>query len=403
MTYQQTLDWLFSQLPVYQRVGQGAYKADLKNTQLLMSLLNHPEKQFKAIHVAGTNGKGSVAHMLAAIFQKMGYKTGLYTSPHLKDFKERIKINGQMIAKDEVVDFVELYKEDFSRIGLSFFEMTVGMAFRYFARQKVDMTIIEVGMGGRLDSTNVITPELSVITNISLDHTQFLGNNLAAIAREKAGIIKPHVPVVIGEVLSETRPVFEAVAKEKNAPLFYTSELNPEWLSNLNSPYQAKNIATIQKCVSVLERLNYPASAHTKDAIREVKSLTGLYGRWEVLREKPRVIVDIVHNEAGIKLAIKQIQKEDYNNLHIIWGMVDDKNIETILRLLPVKAQYYFCRPDIPRGKDAEIICRESHALNMSGKSYKSVQAALQAAIAKAHPDDLIFLGGSTFVVAEVL
>jgi len=341
--------------------------------------------------------------MLAAIFQSAGYKTGLYTSPHLKDFRERIKIDGQMIPEKGVIDFTEQYKEEFSRIGLSFFEMTVGMAFHYFAQQKVDIAIVEVGMGGRLDSTNVITPELSVITNISLDHTQFLGNTLDKIAFEKAGIIKPNVPVVIGEALPETKPVFETIAKEKNALLYYADKADPEWLSDLNGPYQPKNIATIQKCVFVLKELGYPISAKAKEAIQNVKPLTGLLGRWEVLQESPKIIADTGHNEAGIKLIVQQILNLKYSNLHIVWGMVGDKDSSSILRLLPTNAQYYFCKPDIPRGKEAETLQQESYTFNLVGETYPTVIAALEAAKKNAHADDLIFVGGSTFVVAEVL
>ncbi len=403
MNYQETLDWLFAQLPMYQRVGQVAYKADLKNTEQLMELLNHPEKKFKSVHVAGTNGKGSVSHMLAAIFQKAGYKTGLYTSPHLKDFRERIRINGQMIPEQRVVDFVERYKSDFTAIGLSFFEMTVGMAFHYFAEEKTDIAIIEVGMGGRLDSTNVISPELSIITNISLDHTQFLGNNLASIAREKAGIIKTGVPVVIGEANAETQAVFEETAHERKAPLHYADDPNPEWSSDLNGPYQPKNLATLQKGISVLEACGYSLSPFVLPALKAVKQLTGLRGRWEILGEKPRVIADTGHNEAGVKLVMQQLLNETFSQLHIIWGMVGDKDSSSILKLLPQNAVYYFCKPDIPRGKEAADLQREAAAKGLNGKAYNSVMEAYSAALKVAHPDDLIFAGGSTFVVAEVL
>ncbi len=403
MTYQQTLDWLFSQLPMYQRSGQAGYKPGLDNTLRLMELLGHPEKQFKSIHVAGTNGKGSVSHMLAAIFQKAGYKTGLYTSPHLKDFRERIRINGQMIPESEVIGFVEKHRDEFSCIGLSFFEMTVGMAFHYFAKEQVDIAIVEVGMGGRLDSTNVITPELSVITNISFDHMQFLGDTLPKIAREKAGIIKSGVPVVIGEALPETKPVFESIAKERKAPVYYTDKNAPVWKNDLPGPYQPKNIATIQKCVFVLEEMAYPISSCAKEALKAVKPLTGLRGRWDIIQEKPKIILDTGHNEAGVKLIVNQILKEKYSNIHIIWGMVNDKETSSILRLLPPQAQYYFCQPDIPRGKSAKELQQESYTFNLVGEIYPSVKAALEAAKKNAHTGDLIFVGGSTFVVAEVI
>ncbi|MGB0175550.1 MAG: bifunctional folylpolyglutamate synthase/dihydrofolate synthase [Owenweeksia sp.] len=403
MNYQETLDWLFAQLPMYQRVGQVAYKADLKNTEQLMELLDHPETKFRSVHVAGTNGKGSVSHMLAAIFQKAGYKTGLYTSPHLVDFRERIRINGLMIPEEKVVDFVDRYQSDFISIGLSFFEMTVGMAFHYFADEKVDMAIVEVGMGGRLDSTNVIIPELSIITNISLDHTQFLGNTLPLIAREKAGIIKPGVPVVIGEANDETRPVFEEIARKRNTLLHYAGTPDPQWLSDLNGPYQPQNLATVQKSIAVLEELGYTLSENALPALKEVKRLTGLRGRWEMLQENPRVIADTGHNEAGVKLVMKQLLNETFSRLHIVWGMVGDKDSSAILKLLPQKAIYYFCKPDLPRGKDVSLLQREGSEVGLRGNSYASVQQAYAAALQTANSDDLIFIGGSTFVVAEVL
>ena len=403
MNYQETLDWLFAQLPMYQRVGQVAYKADMKNTEQLMELLDHPETRFKSIHIAGTNGKGSVSHMLAAIFQKAGYKTGLYTSPHLVDFRERIRINGQMIPKQTVVDFVERHQSDFTSLGLSFFEMTVGMAFNYIAQEKVDIAIVEVGMGGRLDSTNVITPELSIITNISLDHTQFLGNTLNLIAREKAGIIKPNIPVVIGEAHEETQPVFEEIAREQNAPIHYADMPDPQWVSDLNGPYQPKNLATVQKSVSVLEQMGHPLSTHALSALREVKPLTGLRGRWETLQENPRAIADTGHNEAGVKMVMEQLGNETFNRLHIVWGMVGDKDSSSILKLLPRKATYYFCKPDLPRGKDAALLQQESSELGLQGEVYSSVQDAYTAALQAAQHNDLIFVGGSTFVVAEAL
>ncbi len=403
MNYQETLDWLFAQLPMYQRIGQSAYKADLNNTLQLMQWLDHPEQKFRSVHVAGTNGKGSVSHMLAAIFQKAGYKTGLYTSPHLLDFRERIRINGQMIPEEVVVRFVEKHRDVFTDTGLSFFEMTVGMAFQYFADEEVDMAIVEVGMGGRLDSTNVITPELSIITNISLDHTQFLGNNLASIAREKAGIIKENISVVIGEYTDETQAVFETIAAERNAKIHYVQPSVSGWVSDLNGPYQKANLATVEKSVHILQSQGYDLLTHSTQALQEVKKLTGLRGRWEVISREPKVIVDTGHNEAGVKMVIQQVLNETFRKLHIVWGMVGDKDSTGILSLLPADAHYYFCKPNIPRGKEAEQLKKEAVAFNLRGTTHSSVREALDTAQKKAHKDDLIFVGGSTFVVAEVL
>lgn len=405
-TYQECLDWLFQQLPMYQRVGQAAYKADLNNTLRLMELLDHPERQFKSVHIAGTNGKGSVSHMLAAIFQMAGYKTGLYTSPHLKDFRERIRINGEVIPESKVVAFVEKHQKDFTDIGLSFFEMTVGMAFQYFTDEKVDIAILETGMGGRLDSTNVVTPELSVITNISLDHTQFLGDTKVKIAVEKAGIIKEGVPVVIGERNPETNEVFERIAKERNSEITFAQEVVP-WRAvdalDLKGRYQEKNIRTVMAAVKKLAEQGYSLDHHLEEALQNAKKLTGLRGRWEQLGRNPTIICDTGHNEAGVSMILDQLKTESYRQLHIVWGMVGDKDITTILRMLPKHAIYYFCTPDIPRGKDAEELGREAVRFGLSGKSYSSVDEAFEAAKAHTLADDLIFVGGSTFVVAEVI
>lgn len=406
MTYQECLDWLFGQLPMYQRVGGAAYKADLSNTLLLMEILGHPENKFKSIHVAGTNGKGSVSHMLAAIFQKAGYKTGLYTSPHLKDFRERIRINGEMIPEDKVVNFVDQHKEHFTSLGLSFFEMTVGMAFQYFADEQVDIAIVEVGMGGRLDSTNVITPELSIITNISLDHTQFLGNTKTLIAAEKGGIIKPGIPVVIGERDEESSPVFEEIAKERNSPISFAEDIIP-WRAvdalDLKGMYQERNVRTVLAAVKILLEQGHNLHIHLEEALNNTAKLTGLRGRWEQIGDKPKIICDTGHNEAGVQMVLDQIKRESYRQLHIVWGMVGDKDISTILRMLPKHAIYYFCKPDIPRGKNAEELGREAVRFGLSGKSYPSVTKALEAARSHTLSDDLIFVGGSTFVVGEVI
>ena len=407
MTYSQVTEWLFGQLPMYQRVGQSAYKADLSNTIKLMELLALPQKKFKSIHIAGTNGKGSTSHMLAAIFQKAGYKTGLYTSPHLKDFRERIRINGQMIPETKVVEFVEKHKNDFTQLQLSFFEMTVGMAFDYFAQQEVDIAIIEVGMGGRLDSTNVVTPELSIITNISLDHTQFLGTNIAQIAREKGGIIKNGVPVLIGERQEETTAVFTEIAQQKNSPLHYSADLlPPKWMNfqtDLRGSYQEKNLKTVLAAVHLLEDRGYNIKEATPSALTEVTQITGLQGRWQQIGHNPTIIADTGHNVSGVSEIVDQLKKISYRQLHVVWGMVGDKDITGVLRLLPKGAIYYFCTPNIPRGKNAEELKREALQFGLSGKSYTSVNEALQAARNQTLSDDLIFVGGSTFVVAEVV
>ncbi len=391
---------------MYQRVGGAAYKADLNNTLRLMDILEHPEHKFKSVHVAGTNGKGSVSHMLAAIFQKAGYKTGLYTSPHLKDFRERIRINGEMIPEEEVTAFVEKHQEHFTSIGLSFFEMTVGMAFQYFADEQVDIAILEVGMGGRLDSTNVVIPELSVITNISLDHTQFLGSTKALIAAEKGGIIKPGIPVVIGERDIESSPVFEEIAKQRSSPISFAEDIIP-WRTvdalDLRGIYQEKNIRTVLAAVKVLEEQGHSLKLNLEEALQNAAKLTGLRGRWEQIGTKPKIICDTGHNEAGVQMVLDQLKRESYRQLHIVWGMVGDKDITTILRMLPKHAIYYFCKPEIPRGKNAEELGREAVRFGLSGKSYPSVTKALEAAKTHTLSDDLIFVGGSTFVVGEVI
>lgn len=406
MTYQECLNWLFTQLPMYQRVGGAAYKADLDNTLQLMTSLGNPETKFKSVHVAGTNGKGSTSHMLAAVFQKAGYKTGLYTSPHLKDFRERIRIDGEMIPEKEVITFVESHKKKFSALGLSFFEMTVGLAFDFFAKEKVDIAIVEVGMGGRLDSTNVLSPELSIITNISLDHTQFLGNTVEKIAIEKGGIIKQHTPVVIGEHQKESDQVFIKLATERKAPLIFAEDEIPiQSISDfdLSGVYQEKNLRTVLAAIDLLEKQGYKLKTFCDEALPNAARITGLRGRWEQIDEKPKIIADTGHNEAGVRLILEQLQKETFKNLHIVWGTVGDKAVTDILKLLPKSAQYYYCKPNIPRGKNVHELYEEACELGLNGQCYNSVTDALQAAKSKAKSDDLIFVGGSTFVVAEVL
>lgn len=405
MNYPETLDYLFSQLPMYQRVGNAAYKANLDNTYRLSEILNHPEKQFKSVHIAGTNGKGSTSHMLAAVLQEAGYKVGLYTSPHLKDFRERIKINGEMISENDVIDFVKKYKHEFEKIQLSFFEWTVGLAFHYFAKQKVDIAIVETGLGGRLDSTNVITPEVAVITNISMDHTQFLGDTLAKIAAEKAGIIKSTIPIVIGETQAEIKPVFIEKAKQLNAPIQFADEgLIQEYESDLKGAYQQQNKKTVLATIQILQQLGWKiAENHIKQGLLNVVKNTGLMGRWQVLSKQPFTVCDTGHNEAGIKLILAQINQQSFEKLHFVLGVVNDKDIANILQLLPKNATYYFCQAKIPRALEVSVLAEKATAVGLSGTTFPSVEAAYQAAQKNATAQDMIFIGGSTFVVAEVV
>ncbi|NCP46470.1 MAG: bifunctional folylpolyglutamate synthase/dihydrofolate synthase, partial [Flavobacteriales bacterium] len=349
MNYPETLDYLFGQLPMYQRIGNAAYKANLDNTYRLSEILNHPEKQFKSVHIAGTNGKGSTSHMLASVLQEAGYKVGLYTSPHLKDFRERIKINGEMISENEVIDFVEEYKNEFEKIQLSFFEWTVGLAFHSFANQKVDIAIVETGLGGRLDSTNIVTPEVVVITNISMDHTQLLGDTLEKIAAEKAGIIKSTIPVVIGETQPKIKHVFIEKAKQMNAPIQFADEHHTqEYESDLKGVYQQQNKKTVVATIHVLQTLGWNiAENHIIKGLQNVVSNTGLMGRWQVLNKQPFTVCDTGHNEAGIRLILAQINQQSFEKLHVVLGVVNDKDITNILALLPNNASYYFCQANI--------------------------------------------------------
>jgi dihydrofolate synthase/folylpolyglutamate synthase len=406
MNYQETINWMFNQLPMYQLQGASAYKKDLTNTHLLIAHLDNPQEKLKCIHVAGTNGKGSTSHMLASILQEAGYKVGLYTSPHLKDFRERIKINGKDISKEFVTDFINEHKRFFESNDMSFFEMTVGLAFDYFAKEKVDIAVIEVGMGGRLDATNIITPLVSVITNIGLDHTQFLGNTLEAVAFEKAGIIKPNIPVIIGEYTPETKPVFLAKAKECNSEIYFASDLVSEtYPSDLIGDYQIHNKKTVLQTVSVLNSQKEfkitPES--TKSGLLNVVKNTGLQGRWQQLNEFPKVICDTAHNKNGLEIVLNQIQKEDFDTLHIVLGVVNDKDLDEILPLFPKKANYYFCKPNIPRGLDVLILKQKAATFELKGEVYNSVSEAYQKAIENAAKSDFIYIGGSTFVVAEIL
>ncbi|MEO5789308.1 folylpolyglutamate synthase/dihydrofolate synthase family protein [Gelidibacter sp.] len=406
MTYQDTVNWMFNQLPMYQNQGKTAYKANLDNTLQLIEHLHHPENNFKSIHVAGTNGKGSTSHMLASILQEAGYKVGLYTSPHLKDFRERIKINGKEVSEAFVVDFIQKHKAFFETHSLSFFEMTVGMAFDYFSKEKVDIAVVEVGMGGRLDSTNVITSEVSVITNIGLDHTQFLGNTLGAIAFEKGGIIKSNVPVVIGETQPETEAIFIEIAKERHANIQFADqqEVEKDYQSDLKGDYQIKNRKTVLSTIEVLQQRGFEISEESLvEGFKNVIKNTGLHGRWEVLQEQPKVICDTGHNKEGLQYAMAQLAKEQYEHLHMVFGVVNDKDVSTILPLLPKVATYYFCKPNIPRGFDANDLKNIFISNGFFGESYNSVEQALSAAKQHATKLDVIYVGGSTFVVAEII
>jgi len=406
MTYQETLDWMFSQLPMYQQQGASAYKKDLTNTLLLSKYLDNPEKNIKAIHVAGTNGKGSTSHLLASVLQQAGYKVGLYTSPHLKDFRERIKINGMPISEEFVRDFIAENKSFFEENQLSFFEMTVGLAFNYFKKEKIDIAIIEVGMGGRLDSTNIITPLVSVITNIGLDHTQFLGNTLEAIAFEKGGIIKPDVPVVIGEYTKETKEVFSAKAKETNSQIYFASDLIDEtYPSALIGDYQIYNKKTVLQAIKVLQARSafIVSEENIRNGFLKVVETTGIQGRWQQIHSEPKVICDTAHNKHGLEIVLNQVQNEKFDRLHFVLGVVNDKDLEEILPLFPKKAQYYFSRPNIPRGLDAEVLQEKAKGFGLVGKVYGSIPEAYQYALKSASKTDLVYVGGSTFVVAEIL
>jgi dihydrofolate synthase/folylpolyglutamate synthase len=426
MTYEQTLHYLYNKLPLYSSIGIRAYKADLHNTLALCKHLGDPQKEIKTIHIAGTNGKGSTSHMLAAVFQQCGYKTGLYTSPHLKDFRERIKINGKMIPHDFVISFVEKTKTFSEEIEPSFFELTFVMAIEYFVHQKVDIAIIETGLGGRLDSTNVITPGLSVITNIGFDHMDILGNSLDKIAFEKAGIIKPGVPVVIGEVTPETKIIFQEKAQETGSAILFAEEkftiisINPteetlrvevfdndrkqgnNYTLDLAGLYQARNLLTVLSAIDFLRNNFSLGEENIREAISKVKKLTGLHGRWEAIHRKPLVVLDVAHNVDGIQQLVNQINKSRYKNLHIVFGIVKDKEIEKVLEQLPVKAAYYFTRAQIPRALPEDELLERAAGFHLKGTSYNKVNTALKAAMDVASEEDMIIVCGSTFVVGEV-
>ncbi len=427
MNYQQTIDYLFTRLPMFSRVGAAAIKKDLHNTIILCEALDNPHKKFKSVHVAGTNGKGSVSHMLAAILQTAGYKTGLYTSPHLHDFRERIKINGQMITEEYVIDFTKRIQPLIEEIEPSFFEITVAMAFEYFAKENVDIAIVEVGLGGRLDSTNIITPELSVITNIGWDHMNLLGDTLELIAGEKAGIIKQNVPVVIGEVIPETRNVFEQKATAQKAELHYAQqefsvlfndyrqdslqvELTEtksgtvhQYELDLPGIYQSKNVLTVLSSVRVLQQKDWKISEeHLQAALKQSKQLNGLHGRWEVIHRNPTLVLDVGHNVDGVKQVVNQLEKCNYHQLHLIIGMVKDKDISSVLSLLPKDATYYFTKAHIPRALPETELQNKALAFSLNGETFPDVNEAIRVALQNASADDLILVCGSVFLVGEV-
>ena len=428
MTYADALHYLYEQLPMFSRIGAAAYKNDLSNTKQLCAELNDPQTKFKSIHIAGTNGKGSVSHMLAAILQTAGYKTGLYTSPHLKDFRERIKVNGEQCSKDFVIEFTKKVKPQIEKLQPSFFEVTVAMAFDYFAQQQVDIAIIETGLGGRLDSTNIIMPELSVITNIGYDHMNLLGDTLEKIAYEKAGIIKKNIPVIIGESINETRPVFQSSAKQKNAPLIFAQddfylqdfsykhqELKAEVVDkkkdehhiyslDLPGVYQTKNIITVLETIHQLRLKNWKLKQRDVDTgLKKVKQLTGLHGRWEKIKDKPTVILDVAHNIDGIKQLTEQLELVSYDALHIIIGFVKDKDVSNILSLFPKTANYYFTKAQIPRAMNENDLARLAMQSDLHGKSFKEINIALKEALTHAGKNDLILICGSVFLVGEVI
>lgn len=403
--YKETVEWMFQQLPMYQRVGATAFRKDLKNIQLFSAELEDPHNTFNTVHVAGTNGKGSTSHMIASVLQEAGYKVGLYTSPHLKDFRERIKVNGIEIPEEKVISFITANKDFLQTHKLSFFEMSVGMAFQHFREEKVDIAVVEVGMGGRLDSTNIITPVLSVITNIGFDHMQFLGDSLAEIAYEKAGIIKEGVPVVIGEIQNETQEVFKKVAEERNSKIIFAEDsVQEKYSCGLKGDYQEKNIKTVVSAIRHIRKINFEISeVQLNKGLQNVISNTGLRGRWEILGENPKVICDTAHNAEGLRYVLKQLTKEEYTKLHVVIGVVNDKDLSKILPLFPGDAIYFFCKPDVPRGMDAGELMEKALEFGLNGKAYPSVYKAYKQALKTASKADLIFIGGSTFTVAEII
>ncbi len=424
MNYEETLDYLFTSTPLFQNIGKDAYKEGLDTTHKLDDFFGYPHRSFKTIHIAGTNGKGSCSHTIAAILQQAGYKTGLYTSPHLVDFRERIRVNGVPVSEEYVVDFVNRYREIFEPMHPSFFELTTAMAFNYFKQEKVDVAVIEVGLGGRLDCTNIIIPDLSVITNISFDHTQFLGDTLAKIAFEKAGIMKTNVPVVIGETTPETKEVFINHANDVKSPIvfaeneeniisvdyndsgkrIYNTKQYGTIIGQLGGLCQLKNTNTILSAIAILQNIGYKLSDDViKSGFENVCELTGLMGRWQQIGSNPKIICDTGHNIGGISYIVDQLKQEKYNNLHIVIGMVNDKDIKGVLNILPKDAKYYFTKASVKRAMDEEILKAMANQVGLVGNSFKDVKNALQAAKNESKNDDLIYVGGSSFIVADLL
>ena len=409
MNYQDTLEYLYNSTPMFQQVGAGAYKEGLENTRALDAHFRHPHEHFHSLHIAGTNGKGSCSHTLAAILQSAGYRVGLYTSPHLVDFRERIRVNGQPISEDYVIRFVEEERAFFEPLSPSFFELTTAMAFKYFADEKVDVAVVEVGLGGRLDCTNIIHPDLCIITNISLDHTQFLGHTLAQIAGEKAGIIKPGIPVVIGETTPETRPVFYQKAQEEGAPIHWAEEEGhendyPGLSFELKGLYQEKNRRTLLTALPILKEIGYRLTENDiRQGFAHVVELTGLMGRWQKLQDSPTLICDTGHNTGGIAYIAQQLRAHPCHRLHIVLGMVNDKDIRGVLALLPHEADYYFTQASVKRALPADELARLGTEAGLKGEAFANVPAAVRAAQKRSLPEDLIFVGGSTFVVADLL
>ena len=404
MTYTETIQWLWAHLPMYQEKGRAAFRGKLDNIWLLCDHLQNPQRNFPTVHIAGTNGKGSSSHAIASVLQEAGYKVGLYTSPHLKDFRERIKINGEDISQGAVCQFVERHKDFIDGKNFSFFEVTVGMAFDYFAYQKVDIAVIEVGLGGRLDSTNIISPIVSLITNIGKDHTEILGNTLEEIAYEKAGIIKPHTPVVISEFHPLTAPVFEQVAAERESPIYFADSLEVPYTMDLKGGYQAKNIKGIVQTLRLLQEKGWAISEENiQQGLSRIVANTHLMGRWQLLGEHPKIICDTAHNAHGFAEIFSQLSTESYKRLHMVLGFVKEKDLDAILPMFPKEAYYYFCSPKIDRGLSADLLQEKAATYGLQGAHFPSVEKALEKAREQAHTDDLIYIGGSTFVVAEVV
>lgn len=405
MTYEEVLDYLFHALPMFHRIGPAAYKPDLSNTLALCEIIGNPQRDLKYVHVAGTNGKGSTSHLIASVLQEAGYKTGLCTSPHLLDFRERIKVNGNMIPKDDVTLFVTTFRDRWEQIQPSFFEMSIALAFWYFKKMKCEIVVLETGLGGRLDSTNVVSPEVSVITNVSWDHMNLLGNSLEQIAIEKAGIIKNNVPIVLGEMLPNVRSVIVDNALQKNAPIYAVDpDSNDAPATELLGYYQSQNRKTAYTALKVLANQGFNVNEHhIEKGFAQVVKNTGLMGRWQKLSDHPLIIADVAHNQDGVNMLMRQVSDQSYDQLHIVFGMVNDKDISSVLRLMPKDATYYFCKANIPRGLAAEELKEKAAAFNLNGDVYSSVREAFENAKEKASKEDMILIGGSVFTVAEVI